>query len=64
MLELLKLLADIAVKVIPGITKDRHAKQLNRIGADLFKVYIYINESLILGETIMEAIDRTLTRLD
>jgi len=63
MLDMLKLLADIALKVIPGITKDRRNKQLNQIGADLFLIYVYINETLMLGEIIVEKIDYTLTRL-
>jgi hypothetical protein len=63
MLEILKLLTDIALKVIPSISKERKAKQLNQIGADLFRIYAQINESLILGEIIADKVDFTLARL-
>ena len=64
MLEILKLLTDIALKMIPGITKGRKDKQLNQIGADIFHIYTQINEALILGAIIADKVDLTLMRLN
>lgn len=63
MLGILQLLADIALKVIPGIAKGRKDKQLSQLGADLFRIYTQINETLILGEIIADKVDLTLMRL-
>ena len=63
MLEVLSLLMDFALKIVPGLSKHRQAKRLNQIGADLFQVYILINESIMLGEIIMERLESGLQAL-
>jgi hypothetical protein len=64
MFEALKMLLEIAMKVIPAAARNHQKKHLSHIGAELFQVYILINEAAILGEVIIDKIDSTLARLD
>jgi hypothetical protein len=57
MFDLIKLMLDITIKIVPGASSWRREKRLNRIGADLFYVYIMMNEIITLGEAIISGLE-------
>lgn len=63
MFDLLKLIIDITIKIVPGTSTWRREKRLSRIGADLFYIYILLNEMMTLGEAILGELEGILEAL-
>jgi len=58
MIEFVKLLVDLVVKAVPGILGKNERDQAARLGADLFLLYVQINDVLVRAELIVTQMER------
>jgi hypothetical protein len=61
--DLLKFFVEVTLKILPSVSAEKRKNTLNSIGADLFQIYIFLNEAEMLGEIILETLDGDIERL-
>jgi hypothetical protein len=57
MIELVKVVVETLTKVIPNISKSRTDKRFTRIGADLFMLYVRLNEVLVSASELISSVE-------
>jgi hypothetical protein len=63
MLEMLRILADAVSKALPALTKARRENKLRKLGAELFLLYVQINEALICAGRIVSSLEVYIERM-
>lgn len=63
MIELIKLIVDIASKAISSLGKRRDDRQMGEIGSELFLFYIQVNEALLIVSDIVSSLEIYVERM-
>ncbi|MFJ9390707.1 hypothetical protein ACIRON_17920 [Nocardioides sp. NPDC101246] len=58
MIEFVKLLVDVVLKAVPGIVGRNERDKAAKLGADLFLLYVQINDVLVRAEKIVTQMER------
>lgn len=58
MIEFVKLLVDVVLKAVPGMVSKNERDRAARLGADLFLLYVQINDVLVRAELIVTQMER------
>jgi hypothetical protein len=63
MFDFLKFLVESVTRALPAISRRRRDQRMQEIGAELFLVYVHINEALIRGEDIIGSLETYVKRM-
>ncbi|MGY0390364.1 hypothetical protein ACWZJV_25620 [Nocardioides sp. WG-D5] len=58
MIEFVKLIVDVVLRAVPGIVSRNERDRAAQLGADLFLLYVQINEVLVRAEQIVSEMER------
>ena len=58
MIEFVKLIVDVVLKAVPGIVSRNERDKAARLGADLFLLYVQVNDVLVRAEQIITQMER------
>ncbi|MBC2907704.1 hypothetical protein [Streptomyces cupreus] len=64
MIELIKIMVDALAQGLPGIRNVREGKRRRKLGAELFMLYVRLNEAMLVAEDIVSTLESYARRME